>query len=130
MQYPLFPPLWFKSQCYTVRECESDTLTRSVLYFLCRGVEVLCHCKKKKKKEAENYTADTVFLTVVTVVPSICPLFFFCSFVIAAFRAQCYVLTFTCCVSSGTQNVCQEAVADRPTSTCLTSGSRLSHISC
>lgn len=32
MQYPLFPPLWFKSQCYTVRECESDTLTRSVLY--------------------------------------------------------------------------------------------------
>lgn len=51
MQYPLFPPLWFKSQCYTVRECESDTLTRSVLYFLCRGVEVLCHCKKKKKKK-------------------------------------------------------------------------------
>lgn len=80
MQYPLFPPLWFKSQCYTVRECESDTLTRSVLYFLCRGVEVLCHCKKKKKKEAENYTADTVFLTVVTVVPSICPLFFFLFF--------------------------------------------------
>lgn len=56
MQYPLFPPLWFKSQCYTVRECESDTLTRSVLYFLCRGVEVLCHCKKKKKRSRELHS--------------------------------------------------------------------------
>lgn len=86
MQYPPSPPPPLTS--ITVLHCE----------IFCHSV----HCK--------TYTADGVFLTVVTAVPSLrCP-----PPVITAFRVQYYVLyginMFVSLCFVETQNVCREAV--------------------